>query len=117
MAFTEFKILQKVQDMMEYGYPALSQFPKAEKFSLAQDIRDCMNQLLALTITEEKKYSKKTTIEYMDIENEKLQVYIRVAYHLRFLDKHKYSVWSEKLVEIGKMIGGLLKSVSGRQQS
>ena len=113
----KFLVLQKVQDMMEYGYPALDQFPKAQKFSLAQDIRNCMNQLLALTITEEKKYSKKTTIEYMDIENEKLQIYIRVAMNLGYLSRHKYAVWSDQLVEIGKMIGGLLKSVSGKPQS
>ena len=76
-----------------------------------------MNQLLALTITEEKKYSKKTTIEYMDIENEKLQTYIRVAMNLGYLSRHKYGVWSGYLDEIGKMIGGLLKSVNGKPQS
>lgn len=110
----EFKVLQKVQDMMAYGYPILRQFPKAEKFSLAQDIRMSMNQLLRYTITEDKKHSKKTTIEYMDVENGVLQSYIRIANKLGFISDHSYGVWSGKLVEIGKMIGGLLKSVGNR---
>ena len=110
----DFKLLQKVQDMMIYGYPMLRQFPKAEKFSLAQDIRESMNQLLRYTVTEDKKHSKKTTIEYMDIENGVLQSYIRIANKLGFISDHSYGVWSEKLVEIGKMIGGLLKSVGNR---
>lgn len=113
----EFKILQKVQDMMSYGYPMLRQFPKSEKFSLAQDIRDSMNQLLRYTVTEEKKHSKKTTAENMDVENGVLQSYIRIANQLGLLSNHAYGVWSAKLVEIGKMIGGLLKSVNGRPLS
>lgn len=117
MATKDFAVLQKVQDLMVYSYPVLQQFPKAEKFSFAQDIRHCMNTLLELTITEDKKYSKRTTIENMDIENEKLKIYIRVAFNLKYIDKHRYSVWEEKVVEIGKMIGGLLKSVNGKPKT
>ena len=117
MATEEFKILQKVQDLMAYSYPILNQFPKAERFSFAQDIRHCLNTLLELTITEEKKYTKKTTIENMDIENEKLKVYIRVAHELKYIDHHRYAVWEAKVVEIGKMIGGLLKSVIGKPKA
>ena len=117
MATEDFAVLQKVQDLMVYSYPVLQQFPKAEKFSFAQDIRHCMNTLLELTIAENKKYTKRTTIENMDIENEKLKIYIRVAFRLKYIDKHRYSVWEAKVVEIGKMIGGLLKSVSGKPKT
>ena len=83
MAKEEFVVLQKVQDLMIYSYPVLTQFPKAVKFSLAEDIRNCMNKLLELTIEEEKRYIKKTTIQNMDIENEKLKILIRIAFELR----------------------------------
>ena len=117
MGTEDLKVLQKVQDLMEYSYPILNQFPKAEKFSFAQDIRHCMNTLLELTITEDKRYIKKTTIENMDIENEKLKIYIRIAHNLRYIDKHRYAVWEAKVVEIGRMIGGLLKSVNNRPKT
>ena len=117
MATEDFKTLQKVQDMMTYGYPILSRFPKVEKFSLAADIRTCMNELLELTITEEKRYTKKTTLENMDICNEKLKIYLRVAMELKYISFHTYEVWVSKLVEIGKMIGGLIKSVRDRSQT
>ena len=113
MATKDFKTLTKVKDMMLYAYPVLAQFPKAEKFSLAQDIRRTMDELLELTITEDKKYTKKTTLETMDITNEKLKHYVQIAKDLGFISFHKYEVWEKHLVEIGKMIGGLLKSVSG----
>lgn len=117
MATQDFKILTKVKDMMLYAYPVLAQFPKAEKFSLAQDIRHCMDELMELTITEDKKYTKKTTIENMDIANEKLKQYIEIAMELKFISFHKYEVWMKYLVEIGKMIGGLLKSVSSKSKN
>lgn len=117
MATEDFKTLQKIEDMMEYAYPVLNQFPKAEKFSLAQDIRSSMNTLLELTIAEDKKYTKKTTIENMDIELAKLKVYVRLAMRLKYISIHRYEVWETKLVEIGKMIGGLLKSVNSKLRS
>ena len=33
-------IQQRIYDMILYGYPALEQMPKSQKFSLAQDIKD-----------------------------------------------------------------------------
>lgn len=117
MATEDFKLLQKVQDMMVYAYPVLHQYPKVEKFSLANDIRNCMNMILELTITEEKRSSKKATLEKLDVENEKLKVYIRLSHLLKYIDKHRYGVWEAKVVEIGKMIGGLIKSVDGRPKS
>ena len=35
----DLKILQKIYDMTKYGYGALAQFPKSEKFALVADIK------------------------------------------------------------------------------
>ena len=53
----------------------------------------------------------------MDIENEKLKIYIRLSFELKYIDSHRYGVWESKVVEIGKMIGGLIKSVKDRPRS
>jgi len=117
MADDEFKILRKVQDMMKYAYPLLHQFPKVEKFSLAADIRRTMDQVLEYTILVQKKSNKTSALEKLDIENEKLKAYILLAYELHYIDKHRLGVWSGKAVEIGKMIGGYIRSVGGKPKS
>jgi len=117
VAGKKFEVLQKIEDMIDYAYDALAQFPKAEKFSLAQDIRFCMNALLRHTVTAEKKASKKTSYEHMDVELAVLQSYVRISMKKRYISIHKFGVWSGMLVEIGKMIGGLLKSVSDKPKS
>lgn len=108
----ELKITQKIYDMMKYAYQALVQFPKSEKYALATDIKKCMNTILERTIEANKKYYKKTTLQELDVEVAKLKVYIRLSYELGYLPTKKYEIWSEKVVEIGKMIGGWIKSVT-----
>ena len=107
----ELKIKQKVFDMMLYAYPALAQFPKSEKFSLVADMKRCMNNLLEYIIEADKKYYKKTTLQMIDVELEKLKTYVRLSHKLGFLPMKKYEYWSGLLVEIGKMLGGWIKSV------
>ena len=104
--------LQKVKDMMLYAYPALNQFPKSEKFAMVADIKRNMDEMLELCIEVEKKYQNKTTLRNLDTANAKLMAYIQVAYQLKFLPMKKYEIWSEMLVELGKMIGGLIKAAN-----
>lgn len=111
----ELKILQKIFDMMEYAYLALAQYPKGEKFALATDIKHTMDEMLELTIEAQKKYYKKTTLQELDVTIAKLRAYIRLSYNLHFLPQKKYEVWSGMVVELGKMLGGWLKSVNSQK--
>lgn len=111
MTIEELKILEKTQDMIEYGYQALAQFPKSEKFALVIDIKRCMHTMLERCIEANKKYYKKTTLQELDVEIVKLKYYIRLSHRLKFLPLKKYEVWSGQVVEIGKMLGGWLKSI------
>ena len=108
----ELKILQKTFDMMEYAYRALAQFPKGEKFALATDMKHCMDTIMERIIEANKKYYKKTTLQELDVEVEKLKAYIRLSYKLGFLPPKKYELWSGLVVEIGRMVGGWIKSTT-----
>lgn len=110
----ELKMLQKIFDMMEYGYLALAQFPKSEKYALATDIKRCMDLILERCIEAQKKYYKKTTLQELDVEITKLKAYLRLSFDLGFLPQKKYELWSKMAVELGKMLGGWLKTVNGR---
>lgn len=110
----ELKIQQKLFDMMKYGYGALAQFPKSEKFAICADIKRCMHIMLERCIEAQKKYYKKSTLQEFDVENTKLRAYLRLAFELGFLPPKKYEIWSGMSVEIGKMLGGWLKTVNGR---
>lgn len=107
----DLKIRLKCEDMIKYGYIALRQFPKSEKFTLSAEIKNTMWRLLRLIITCNKRYYKKTTIQDLDGELDLLRSQVRMAQELGFLPFNKYEVWSRHLDEIGRMIGGWLKSL------
>ena len=109
--------LQKIEDMMDYAYPVLQQFPKSEKFAMVVDIKRVMDTMLEKAVEAQKKYFKKTTLQELDIANAKLQRYLRVAFRLKFIPMHKYQVWSEKSVEIGKMLGSWLNTVKANSKT
>lgn len=71
-----------------------------------------MDVMLERIIEANKKYYKKTTLQELDVEVEKLKAYVRLSYNLGFLPPKKYEQWSGLVVEIGRMVGGWIKSVS-----
>ncbi|MEA3379784.1 diversity-generating retroelement protein Avd [Idiomarina abyssalis] len=104
-------IEDKCREMIMYGYVALKQFPRSEKHGLAAEIRSSMWSVQRLIITALKRYHKKTTLTELDVELAILKRQVRLAKDLRYIDLKKYRVWSESLVEIGRMVGGWLRSV------
>ncbi|TOE71986.1 diversity-generating retroelement protein bAvd family protein [Vibrio parahaemolyticus] len=109
-------IEEKCREMMMYGYQAIKQFPKHERHVLGAEIRLSMLQLQRLIITAFKRYHKKTTLTDLDIELAILKRRVRLAKDLRYIDIKRYEIWVGQLVELGKMIGGWIRSVNAKQQ-
>lgn len=77
----------------------------------------CMDTMLERTIEAQKKYYKKTTLQDLDVEVAKLRAYLRLSHELGFLPMKKYEVWSGMAVEIGKMLGGWLKTIKSQPKT
>ena len=110
------KILLKIKDMIKYAYPALKQYPKSERFAMVEDIKKSMNELLHLAIRAEKKYYKTNTLQDMDVELAFLRQEVELSYDLGFLPEKKRNVWFDYLTEIGKMLGGWIKSCGSKER-
>ena len=107
-SFLELRIIE----MIEYGHGALRQFPTSEKHTTAADIKRVMDQMLEYAVEISAHYQKKTTLQKLDVSNKKLKLYLRVCMKLGYLPFKKYDVWTEKCREIGRIIGGFLRSDS-----
>lgn len=105
-------IRQKCEAMIEYGYIAIRQFPKMERHVLGAEIRASMWQILRLIVICNKRYYKKTTLQDLDAELDLLRSQVRMAKNLAYLDFKKYEVWAKLNDEIGRMIGGWVKSMT-----
>lgn len=105
------KTLNKIIDLMVDINPVLLSFPKYERHEMVADIKKCMNTAMERSIEANKKYYKKTTLQELDVEVEKIRKYIRIAYRLKYISYKQYKYWSGRADEVGKMLGGWINSV------
>lgn len=117
---------QKIEDMMGFARPIIGRWPPFYRYTLGEDIYEEMILLLRLATKARLKYYNKTTLQELDTEKEILKALVRQANKTEFTDKsgnkrkllsdHSYGVWAEKLVEIGRLIGGWLQSIKDKSK-
>lgn len=113
----DLQIRQKAEEMVAYGYGAVKHFPKSERHVLSQELRQTMWRLLRLVVVCNRRYHKKTTMQDLDAELDLLRAQVRLAKDLGFLAFKKYEVWSRHLDELGRMVGGWMRSQQGSKGS
>ena len=102
----------------------LNHFPSHEKHGLALKIRQTAYDMYDYIVEAQKRYHKKTTLTNLDIKHEQLRMQVRLAFELSYLGHPKtekmslqklnakrYLVISASIDEIGKIIGGWIKSL------
>jgi hypothetical protein len=86
-------------------------FPKSEKFVLAADIKNTFFEMLKLFLIANKSQYKKKLLYDADLQLEILRFQLRIAKDLQILKLKQYEILAGHLSEIGKMLGGWIKSV------
>ena len=127
-------IQQKIEDMIDYQDEVIAKWPKFHKYTLGERITDQAYTIADLCEHANRHYYKKNTMQEIDVKLAQLMRMVRRANRrtyqktvkdrktgeqktitLQLLDNHKYNVWSEKITEIGKMLGGWMKATGGRR--
>ena len=110
---SELLIYQKYIDTVEYGYNLLRKYPKLEKYALASEIRKSMFETIRLILYANKIANKNIrlqTINKIDAEISAQKFFVRFSYKNKYISHNNYFEWSKRLDEIGKIIGGWIKS-------
>lgn len=112
---TESKLLiyQKYVDLIEYGYKLLIKYPKYEKYALVSEIRRNMYQSLKYILYANKianKYNRLDILNRLDAEIAMQSFFVRFSYKNKYINTSNYYEWSKRLEEIGKILGGWIKS-------
>lgn len=113
-----FLVKTKIEDLMAYTKQAVANFPRNER-QTAAEIRRTMLHMYELSIIIEKKYYKKTTTQELDVNIDILRHLVRMAREDRFygqnvtppLSPKQYEIISRMLDEIGRLVGGYIKSL------
>ena len=107
-------IYQKVYDLILYALPIINRFPKSQRFVLGQQIENGLIDLSTMIVQANKTKNKIPKLYEIDVELEKIKLFIRLAKDLKFMPIHKYELHCQRLNEIGRLLGGWIKSSQGR---
>ena len=108
--YDELILFQKIYGLMLWLHPAVNKFPKSQRFLLGQRIENCLLDILEDVIRLiAQNFENRTLLEELNIRVDKLRILVRMAKDLKFINVKRYEFFAERIVEIGKMIGGFKK--------
>ena len=110
------KILQKIEDFADYCDPVFKQFPKSERYNIVADMKQSIATMVHIAIQAEKKYYKKTTLQELDVEVAYMRILVKRSYRRKFISEKKRGVMLDYLSEIGRMLGGWIRTCDNRKK-
>ena len=107
----ELRLIPKYEIYMEYILNMLLKIPRTEKFSIGNEYKSSMYQTIE-NILYIQKIEKSRKLYYLNSIDAKIncqRIFLRIMKNNRWIDEKKYKIAFELLLEIGKILGGLIK--------
>lgn len=101
-------IFQKSYDFLIYFYPFINRIPKSHRQVLGKVLEQISIEILILIIeaNKERDFERRKIQKQLSNKLDYLRILIRLTKDLRFISIKQYTLTTEKLNEIGKMLGG-----------
>jgi len=109
----EAPILKKTNDLYKEFYQYLKIFPKKDQYMLGKKCEDYIVsfiELILMAVNSHKQEKQEKLLE-ASIKFDVLKVLLRMARELRMLDNKKYLNLEKRIQEIGRMLGGWIRSL------
>jgi len=107
-------ILEKMYELNKWLLQKTGKFPRDQQLLLGQRLTakgmDIQEKLVRVAMMKQGG-QKKDALHDLDVELEQMRYLIRMACEARCLNQTAWYYCSRNLVEIGKMLGGWIKSV------
>lgn len=106
-------LTQKLVSYYKLWHTILPNFPKDSRYTIGSKIDSLFLDVIERIIRAE--YSDKTekiiALKNASFKLDTLKFFLQVSWEIKSLDNRKYVALSEKLNEIGKMLGGWIKAI------
>lgn len=118
--FEDLKVWQKSHERVLEVYKVTQQFPAEEKFGLTSQIRRSAVSVVANIAEGSKRQHLKEYIWMLHISHGSLtetEYHLLLAKDLKYLSNAKYQELFNLSEEVGRMLNGLIKSISKRGEA
>lgn len=109
----EIPLFQKIYDLYRSFYEQIDHLPKKSRVILSPKIEEQILELLEPIVRAEKAGTQ-SKLEYLNeasVNLDFLKILIRLLYELKVINQSKYLHFQTRLQEIGRMLGGWIKSL------
>ena len=107
----ELILIPKYEKFIEYMLQVIISLPRTEKFNIGNEFKvsmyETIEKILYLT-----KIDANKRMYYLNLIDTKIncqRIYLRIMYNNRWIDNKKYEVSCRILLEVGKVLGGLIR--------
>ena len=108
-------LIPKINDYVEYMLSVLIKLPRTEKFSIGNEYKNSMYQMISYVLYVNKINRKENNLQALELLNKVdaelncQRIYLRIMNKQKWIDNKKFDVSMSKIYEIGNIIGGLVK--------
>ncbi len=94
-------------------YSCIATFPKKDRFTIGQKCENATLEILELLFLANSRLDSQKIpfLNEIDLKLKILQTIVRICYDVQAIDQKKYLALQESLEEIGRMLGGWIKSI------
>jgi len=110
-------IFSKSYDFLLWLLNHTEKFPKSERFRLARRLEESIFLFYDMLLQATRTRSPRRLLLDADLELDRLRLYVRVSHARALLHGSQYQYASEQLTEIGRLLGGWLKSLAAEQKN
>lgn len=112
-------IIVKIEKYIEYMLTILLKLPRTEKFSIGTEVKTSMYEMLKNVLLASKIDRSKRLEIYNMVDSSLIyqRICIRIMYNNKWINENNYKYSNELLSEIGRLLGGLIKSVGVKENA
>lgn len=107
-------IFTRTYDFLLWLLPCTTKFPREQRFILAKAVQETALRFYETLIEAALGKDKAQTLARADLDLTKLRFYLRLCRDLGLITPRQYHHVAEMVAEIGRLMGGWRKSVSGK---
>lgn len=103
------QIIPKSQDYIEYMIEVIIKIPRTEKFNIGTEYKNSMYRMLNNILYLRNTRNIMDILNNIDTELNMQRICLRIMHKYRWIDIKKFNVAIDKIGELGKILGGLIK--------
>lgn len=109
----EIPIFTKLYDFYKNLSQVITSFPKSKRYSLGKRLDQVALDIIELIITARylAREQKLPILQKVSIKLDLLKILLRLSQQTKCLDNNKYQELASQIVEVGRMLGGWIKTL------